>query len=881
MKYELILLYILKNFQEKKYDEVEYKVLKIVYSSLLGEDVEDTDFDVLLGNLLERGFINKRRDKISLTSFGYDVLFSLINDVPKSTREEADLIISRYITLSEEDRKVFLKGLRESIKGLESITRRRINILQGENLRKYNLNVFYIIVDENPENVFEAIFKSRALKGLTTGDKYRFASKLSHLLKSKGFECCLCYPKEDYTIVVTTEEIKEEKIEVEDTSLKKIDEKVKPSEDYLFNFIREDIIPNIIKYKGFTYTSQSRYINFNKSESISTEMGCLRRFFGFKIRIEKLPSNNKKYLLWLDPAARDLFLILDYIDYLRSKGFDDELIIKELKKTKIRVLPRDSLGKIKDVIFGVNMKEIFVENLGITMYDFWLKRYNIKLTEIQPVLKIELNGNTYEYPAQVVYIDKDFIEKNFPNALRSVKPATLNPDERYRKTLEFIDELSGEYSIGSITFKITSSPLTLNELVEVGYVKSVVSVSNPLLKFNPKRQGDRQENDARAVFKYGPYSGEKEIEILCILHPINLNREIVRDFIIEITNLFNKYNFGLLKFDKKSYYTISPEIELSKISGIVKQTPQRKSEKDALAIAILPNKIANLKFRVGFKAKFAKIRDVPTQIIIENTISGSEKKDIGIMKNLVIQFYSKLLKKGEAVWLLDKPADDVNETVYVGLGFSRSPKDRREANSFAALCDARGLALEWKPVGVPFQGKYITKDWFEQFIETFLLDNLTPNTKRIVIYRRGITYPSEIENIEEILQEKEGLQEYQLEFVSAVDDMRRLYAIEDGSIKNPESGIFLILNENEALGYISLQKYIELKQGTFIPVRIIKNIGTSSIEKTIKEYYDLCCLNWSAPITLSKFPFILNIANKMAEMVKENPEPEIYKWLPT
>ena len=300
-----------------------------------------------------------------------------------------------------------------------------------------------------------------------------------------------------------------------------------------------------------------------------------------------------------------------------------------------------------------------------------------------------------------------------------------------------------------------------------------------------------------------------------------------------------------------------------------------------MAIAILPNKIANLKFRVGFKAKFAKIRDVPTQIIIEDTISKSERKDIGIMKHMVIQLYSKLLGKGEAIWLLDKPADDANETVYVGLGFSRSPKDKREANSFAALCDAKGLTLEWKPVGVPFQGKYITKDWFEQFIETFLLDNLTPNTRRIVIYRRGITYPSEIENIEEVLQEKKNLQNYRFELVSVVDDMRRLYAIEDGSIKNPESGIFLILNKNEALGYISLQRYIELKQGTSIPVRIIKYIGKSDMEKTIKEYYDLCCLNWSAPITLSKFPFILNIANKMAEMVKENPEPEIYKWLPT
>lgn len=874
------LLYILKKLQEKDIYEISEKDLKILYSSILREEIESTEFRVILGNLSEKGFINKRENKILLTSIGWDIITSLMEDIPKSTREDIEFLIEKYAALSETEKSEFLENLKKSIKGLESIFENRLSILPKGNLEKYALNVFCITTEKSPEKIFKSVFKSKALKGCSDEEKYRFTSRFWRTLKEKGFECSLCYPKEDCITVITTERIKEKKIEVGDITFSKIEEGEIFPEECLFEFVK-NLIPNIIKDKGFTHTSQSRYINFNAPENISTEIGDLKRFFGFKIRIEKLPTNNKNYLFWLDPAARDLFLILDYINYLRSKGFDNGLIKEELKKTKIRVLPRDSSGKIKDVIFGVNMKEKLVENLGITMYDFWLKRHNIKLTEIQPILKIELNGNTYEYPAQVVYIDKEFIERNFPSALRNIKPATLNPDERYRKTLEFIDELSGEYSIGGITFKITPSPLTLKELVEVGYVKSVVSISNPLLKFNPEGQEDRRENDARAVFKYGPYSGEKEIKILCVLYPINLNREIVRDFISEVTNLFNRYNFGSLKFDKKSYYTISPDIEASKIDEIVKQTPQKTDKKNTLAIVILPNKIANLKFRVSFKAKFAKIRDVPTQIIIEDTISKSERKDIGIMKHMVIQLYSKLLGKGEAIWLLDKPADDVNETVYVGLGFSRSPKDKREANSFAALCDAKGLTLEWKPVGVPFQGKYITKDWFEQFIETFLLDNLTPNTRRIVIYRRGITYPSEIENIKEVLQEKKNLQNYRFELVSVVDDMRRLYAIDDGSIKNPESGIFLILNKNEALGYISLQRYIELKQGTSIPVRIIKYIGKSDMEKTIKEYYDLCCLNWSAPITLSKFPFILNIANKMAEMVKENPELEIYKWLPT
>ncbi|MCD6371438.1 MAG: hypothetical protein J7L39_01855, partial [Candidatus Aenigmarchaeota archaeon] len=519
----------------------------------------------------------------------------------------------------------------------------------------------------------------------------------------------------------------------------------------------------------------------------------------------------------------------------------------------------------------------------VSLYDFWLARHNIHLSEIQHILRIDLNGNIYEYPAEAVYIDRVYMETKFPNVLKNIKPPVLNPDERYRKTLELIDKLSGEYSIGGITVKIDSSPLTLDELVKRGYVKNVASVSNPFLKFNPKKQADNQETDPRAVFKYGPYSGEKEIEILCVIHPLNVDRDVIKNFVNELVNLFNKYGFGKLVFDNKSYYAISADIEYSKVDEIVKQTPQKKNNADCIAIVILPSKIANLKFIVGFKAKFAKIRDVPVQIIIEDTISQGKKKDIGIMKNIVIQLYSKLLKKGEAIWLLEKPADGSNQTIYVSLGFSRNPRDNREANSFAALCDARGLVLEWKPVGIPFKGRYISKDWFEQFLDTFLVDNLSvnPSVKRVVIYRKGITHSSEIENIKEAIRENGLIENYQFELVAAIDDIRRLYLTENGNIKNPESGIFLILNENEALGYISLQKYVELKQGTFIPVRIVKYFGETDMKKIIVEYYDLCCLNWTAPITLSKYPFILNIANKMAEMVKENPEHEIYKWLPT
>jgi len=111
--------------------------------------------------------------------------------------------------------------------------------------------------------------------------------------------------------------------------------------------------------------------------------------------------------------------------------------------------------------------------------------------------------------------------------------------------------------------------------------------------------------------------------------------------------------------------------------------------------------------------------------------------------------------------------------------------------------------------------------------------------------------------------------------------MRRLYLKgENETITNPPLGVFIVLNDKEVLCYGSFHQSIEFKQGTIIPIRLRIEIGRTPVKNAIKEYYDLCYLNWSAPITISKYPFILNIASKIAEMVKELPDEVIFRWLP-
>jgi hypothetical protein len=420
----------------------------------------------------------------------------------------------------------------------------------------------------------------------------------------------------------------------------------------------------------------------------------------------------------------------------------------------------------------------------------------------------------------------------------------------------------------------------MSELVECGFFKQVCYLSPPLLRFDKDMQRDYQTSDPRAVFNYGPYSHKKNVTIHSIVYPMKTSQGEMRDFVEDLRTSFQRYNFGMLAFDNASYFTISEDLTEDRIDTIVKQTPLTSERASTLSIVILPLKLMSQRYRLLFKEKYAKDRDIPTQVITDKTLSKAKSGQYGAIKNILIQIYSKILKEGEAIWVLDKPADDREETMYVGLGFSQKPLEGRKANSFAALCDARGLQMKWKAIGVPFQERYITETWFDGLL-AFLSENIGERARRIVVYRKGDTYENEVKVMSTCLDRSGFWKSRNLNFISVCSEMRRVYSKVNGTVENPRAGMFGIVSDSEAICCSSLSQSTELKQGTVIPIRLKKEIGRdSSIEDLVKEYYDLCYLNWSAPITISKFPVILNIANNIAEMVKEVPNEIIFKWLP-
>ncbi len=879
MREELWCLYVLKVFQEKG-QQASHELLKVIISSLSGEEIESTEFRNLITRLLERGFILREGDGFTLTPAGSSIIETLQDGIPELEKDFVDDIIKEYISLEISRRGKFIQNLKESIKnGKVSLGKRVVNLSDDE-LKNYLTNSVLLTIENIEKEFYKIKLKCQFFKSISkSSDRYRIGSKISHNFKQKlGY--CISYLNDDELTLLSPKTLDKKVYTIENYRLEVVDiQKVELNDEDIYRLITNEILPEIFKDKGFTKTPNNRYIDYNTPSEKNTKLGVLKIFSGIKIKIDKLSS--KEYIIWVDPIYRFMFNLYDFIEYLKSSGKDSEEIVDYLKNTIkfVRVLPYDSFGEINKIwLEEKDMTKERVENSEITLYDFWKNRHCIKLIKKQPIIGVKLGESIFKYPAQVVYMDRKILENKFPHILDELPATALNPPERYQKTIEFIDRISCEVNRDFIRLDINSVPLSLDFLIKNGYFKEVYYLSPPLLKFNKERHRKEQISDPRAIFKYGPYSKGKIIKIHSVIHPTHISRDEVSNFIDELQRAFQRHNFGKLIFDENTYYTITNNLSVDRIDKIVRQTPIAAGNYQNIAIVILPKELSSQGYRLNFKAKFARLRNIPTQIILEETLEKIKEGNYGIIKNLLIQIYSKHLNEGEALWVLENPADDKERSIYVGLGFSQKPLEGKKANSFAALCDARGLQLKWKPIGMPFQGKYITEPWFDGLL-MYIRENLSDIINRIVIYRRGDTHFREIETMSSAINKSKFWSKIDVNFISVKDDIRRLY-IKGENITNVPLGLFVILSDNEALCYNSIHQSVELKQGTVIPVRVKLEIGNTPILDMIKEYYDLCYLNWSSPITISKYPLILNIANKIADTVKELPDEIIFNWLP-
>jgi hypothetical protein len=884
---DLLLLGILNEIAKlgQKSDKI---FLRALLSNLVGEKLDESAFRNIASKLVERGYAAVVDDSYSITPEGTTIASTLL---PRFLKEDDIRLISTIVqTYSVGPPSRRIEITRQLVLDVEE----RI-LYAGKKLQKIDAqnliaNCILASFKFTIPAIYVSILVADIFKTLTdSSDRYRLLAKLEHQVE-KELSTWSVSKLVDNNIFITTprpiKTIEQPPYPIEIVSSESKSPGTVSDIERITKAIIQDAIHEMLRRLGYVRVGRSfSFVNYNLMEKERSKIGVIRYFQGYKIGVDIIRNGQTfQVFLWIDPIHKMIYTLFDYIEFLHSEGVREEEILNYLSKIKtIHVMPYDSIGSVESIeTFSGDVSHERVPDVDKTYFEFWKERHGIELREkSQALVKVRLGNQVFSYPSETLYIDKVDIDKKIGTA-KELMPRTLSPTQRIDRLTSFITKAFGHDTVNEgyeLKFQPQPQLVSWESLITQGYCIGAWRISPPTLQFNHENQRDELTSDPRALFKYGPESSRKDIHVLSLMVPQHFRDIDVNLFKDELNAAFNRHNFGRLSFDKTTITRISEGIEESRLSKIIDLMPEG-SDSNELAIVVLP--LAERKLYLKVKKMIFDARKVPTQIIMENTFRRTIEGDYGVTRNIVLQIYTKLLKRNEAVWVLKEPCDGNLSTLFIGIGFSATPFEHKRANSFAALCDARGRELDWEPIGIPFSDKrYIETNWFSGFLE-YLYDKIRsrPNIKRVVVYRKGDTYENEISAILTVLKEQQTKFLPRLDFVSIKSDMIRIFQ-RSSAWSNPESGILLQLRDGSALMAISSQRGVEMKQGTVCLVRIKRVVGSSDILSIANEYHDLAYLNWTAPITISKFPIVVNLAHKIAEKMKDLRDDGIFKFFPS
>ncbi|MBI4258742.1 MAG: hypothetical protein HY619_07290 [Thaumarchaeota archaeon] len=863
MDRNLMALVILTAFSKRE-QPLDQEFAIALLSTLLNENIDEEKFNNIISVLAEMGYVvpgsnpqaSTRGVAVAETLGGsslnrYDVEF-----VEKNTE--------RFIASPPDSRRDQTEALLSAVSRRTLFSGRPVEKIPSEKFISNSVKVtFAIKTVPLVENYFDEAF----IKGMrSAADRYRTLGWIERGVEEKFGAPAAVKLTADGFVVYSSAEVDAARASGLDFTRARFERKQSIEDLPEAQRAFADKALNIrFREKGFSRTAQGRrFINFQKYDTEITELGTFRLYHGFNFRLDYTSSVTA--VAWFDPISKVVLTIHDYVEHLRRQGLSEREISDELLGKSVRVLPSGSKGEIVRLNeMRLDTAKELVPGTKTTYAEYWNQRHRFKLTnELQQTVEVQLGDSGYNYPVETAYFDRDELETLSSTPL-TLEPTSLDPVDRVKKTEQLVSQLL-DNPIEDTFFNIQFGRRLLNwsELEAEKFCSGLSRLSPPSLHFNIIRQMTEVSSDPRSIFKYGPYSKEKSVSVVVVLVPATLPDESIRRFFENLNASYKRLYFGNLKFSPSSILKYSNKIERSKLPNLL-ESKRVSVEGQGIALVVLPPNRFDL--YLPTKEEIFRRWSVPAQVLLTSTFERIARGEVGPTRGTILQLYTKLIRKKEAAWILAEPADRRMETMYVGIGFSATPYTEHRANSFAAMCDSKGGDIDWKPIGIPFGGRYIDEKWFTGFLG-FVQDNLRAGVKRIVVFRKGDTYEDEIEAMQKVVSETRGRPWEDFNFVSILNEGRRIFSLGE-VLQNPESGVFARVNNKEALLVCSLQHAVQLQQGTAIPVRLVRAIGSSDIEGIVSEYRALTYLNWAAPITSSKYPLVVNIANRIAQLVKE------------
>jgi hypothetical protein len=871
-KTRLLLLTIVQDMGGELRHHLDRRLARALLSQFCSREIDPNDFRHILDISEEEGLIevDKNSKNVKITREGLTVLtLSMEDNQARIIRS----IIKSYLEKTDTEKELLVNEILDAISKETQYFERRVQDF-SEFDAEYGTNGFLGQI-RFKKNIDWLSFSSIGyVQEKDFRSKLKYVDRLSEIFLTAN---CIIKPREKSIEVILFEPSDwEGKIATAGFQLTQKRLNIAPfdlDDDLMEFLIREFLKKHLFSKKLMRVGITEKFVDFSRSHKLNTRIGTVRCFEGFNMGVE---IKKNFCMVWIDPSKLQMYTLMDCIKFLKLT-YSEKDIDERLREAKIHVLPKRSEAYIKNIIHNQDMKTF--GNFDYVQY--WKTKYNMEIERNQAIVNVSF-GQTFSrnYPSDTIYLDKKEIEKRV-GYWKEKEALALEPSKRVEKVRAILSDYFTEDRVEIaelFELSITKKMPSWRELNTYGFSLRTIRVLPPSLVFSKDLRNTSY--DPRAIFKFGPYAAKRDIFVWKIFVPIEYSESQVQSFIELVGSAYNQHQFGRVLYEPdkliqripRELYGTKPKKDV--LRNIIRNIPKPDKDKLNVAIILMPNEFSPL-YNMA-KVAINEELNIPDQLIRENTFwQIAEKGNYSLAKTLALQLFIKSLKdKEEVPWILARPSDGKGKTVYIGFGFSREPTTKKEANSFFAVCDSVGKAVIQKTIGIPFKGRYIDSAWLTDFFDSVRneLEKLSISRfERLVVYRTGTMYANERKALDEWLSSQKTDSYWGnvlFDFISVKPTLKRIFKFGE-TTSNPETGICLILNQNEALLNTSSIHERKLSQGTVIPVHIVKETKTATeIHDIVKEYHDRTYLNWMAPITGCKWPLELHIANNLAEIAR-------------
>jgi hypothetical protein len=616
-----------------------------------------------------------------------------------------------------------------------------------------------------------------------------------------------------------------------------------------------------------SYWPGRTFVKYRDFERTQTNIGCLRECESFQLDFMELQED--QFFVWIESYTSPTKRALDFLRENVGDITDKQDILSCLEDLKLRSIPSGSEVELKDVMPSKDMTIERVSTTDSTFVRYWERTHGIELTEqLQPILVVKGFNQDFHYPAEMIYIDRNSLEKRLGRSRRRPKPES--PKERYEKIQDLffsIKDLQSDLNQYLAVVSRRYAP-TVQELCELGAFRNAIRIRQPMLEF----QGGSASIDPLDVFSpdYVPVCGRKNITLTHLVLPSDTADADIEAFVQELQRAFRAYGFGKIKKPERArVIRYGDSADIRQLESKIRDLDKLESDIN-IAIAVVPDDDDT--YYYSLKRLLPISTGTPLQCVRLSTFREILSGSFRGFQYLCMEILIKVLREGESIWNLSATAGLSNEkTLFVGIGFSRYPRERKVSKCAAVLHSAHGDRVSWE-VFATLQERTISKQWFDNLLRRIrgIVEKEKPS--RLLFYRTGKMFPQESEAVKSSLTNCHWLSSIKVSFVSIMDGRNYRFYLYDRKrdrYRNLPAGYAIVVDDQEAFLSSSNYDERELRHGTVIPVRLKLEIGDETITDLLKEYHDLTYLNWQAPTTTAKHPFVVTVADRFAELTRE------------